>query len=173
MSWEAQQGAPTDSRLQSKRTTTQITTLLLPPPSTTAVVTEWNSDCLGQLVSTLPRSRRTRSASPNQSRSLCSCHHTLVTDSLSAHLYSPISPAMSLSVPVHDRVGEFLLLLETTNGRDKLCRFIQFAAKFAKWKEETSQQRDEKMVQVRVSTKRHTQPLTSQLAATVLCTTAS
>ena len=55
---------------------------------------------------------------------------------------------MSLSVPVHDRVGEFLLLLETTNGRDKLCRFIQFASKFAKWKEETSKQRDEKMVQV-------------------------
>ena len=54
---------------------------------------------------------------------------------------------MSLSLPMHDRVGEFLLLLETTNGRDKVCRFIQFASKFAKWREETSQQRDEKRVQ--------------------------
>jgi hypothetical protein len=58
---------------------------------------------------------------------------------------------MSLSVagPSHDRLGEFLLLLETTNGRDKVCRVVQFAAKYLKWREEVNQpQRDERLVQM-------------------------
>ena len=57
---------------------------------------------------------------------------------------------MSLSVAAasHDRVGEFLLLLETTVGRDKVCRLIQFAAKYLKYKQETEQPRNEQLVQV-------------------------
>ena len=57
--------------------------------------------------------------------------------------------SLSIASPSHDRLGEFLLLLETTNGRDKVCRVVQFAAKYLKWKEEVNQpQRNERLVQM-------------------------
>ena len=55
--------------------------------------------------------------------------------------------SLSVAIPAHDRLGEFLLLLETTNGRDKFCRLLQFGTKYLKWKEETSKQRSEQRVQ--------------------------
>jgi len=48
-------------------------------------------------------------------------------------------------IPAHDRLGEFLLLLETTNGRDKLCRLIQYTSKAMKWRMETTKQSEEKV----------------------------
>ena len=57
--------------------------------------------------------------------------------------------SLSIASPAHDRLGEFLLLLETTNGRDKVCRVVQFAAKYLKWKEEANaKQRNEALVQM-------------------------
>jgi hypothetical protein len=55
--------------------------------------------------------------------------------------------SLSVAIPRHDRLGEFLLLLESTNGRDKFCRFIQFTAKYFKWKEEVSKARNDQRVQ--------------------------
>lgn len=46
---------------------------------------------------------------------------------------------MSL-VPARDHLGEFLLLLETANGRDKLCRLIQYTSKAMKWRAEVDKQ---------------------------------
>ena len=80
---------------------------------------------------------------------------------------------MSVAMASHDRLGEFLLLLESTNGRDKLCRLIQFSAKYLKWKEETSNERDEKRVQVPPPHSRthciHHRVLLSPTAALCLC----
>jgi len=42
---------------------------------------------------------------------------------------------MSL-VPARDHLGEFLLLLDSTNGRDKVCRLMQYGAKAMKWRAE-------------------------------------
>ena len=39
-------------------------------------------------------------------------------------------------VPARDHLGEFLLLLESANGRDKVCRIIQYSAKAMKWRAE-------------------------------------
>jgi len=43
-------------------------------------------------------------------------------------------------VPARDHLGEFLLLLDSTNGRDKLCRFIQYSSKALKWRAEVEKQ---------------------------------
>jgi len=47
-----------------------------------------------------------------------------------------------------DTIGEFLFLLESANGREKLARLLQFSAKYFKWKEEIEKQRNERLVQV-------------------------
>ncbi len=43
---------------------------------------------------------------------------------------------MSAPIP-RDYLTEFVAFLAKTPGRDKLCRTIQYAAKFLKWIEET------------------------------------
>jgi len=48
---------------------------------------------------------------------------------------------MSL-VPARDHLGEFLLLLESTNGRDKLCRLIQYSSKAMKWRAEVEKREE-------------------------------
>jgi len=41
-------------------------------------------------------------------------------------------------VPARDHLGEFLLLLESTNGRDKVARLVQYSAKALKWRAEVN-----------------------------------
>lgn len=43
-------------------------------------------------------------------------------------------------VATRDPLGEFLLLLDSTNGRDKVCRLVQYSAKAMKWRAETEKQ---------------------------------
>ncbi len=50
-------------------------------------------------------------------------------------------------IPARDHLGEFLLLLESTNGRDKLCRLIQYSSKALKWRAEV----EKKEEQIKVS----------------------
>jgi hypothetical protein len=54
----------------------------------------------------------------------------------------PSSLHMSL-VPARDHLGEFLLLLESTNGRDKLCRLVQYSSKFIKWRGEVEKKEEQ------------------------------
>lgn len=44
---------------------------------------------------------------------------------------------MSL-VPARDHLGEFLLLLDSTAGRDKVGRLLQYGSKAAKWRAEST-----------------------------------
>lgn len=39
-------------------------------------------------------------------------------------------------VPARDHMGEWLLLLDSTNGRDKFARLLQYSSKFLKWRAE-------------------------------------
>jgi hypothetical protein len=43
-------------------------------------------------------------------------------------------------VPARDHLGEFLLLLDSTNGRDKVARLVQYSAKALKWRAEVTKQ---------------------------------
>jgi len=47
-----------------------------------------------------------------------------------------------------DTVGELLLLLESSGGREKLARLVQFSSKYLKWKEETEKARNQKSIQM-------------------------
>lgn len=51
---------------------------------------------------------------------------------------------MSL-IPARDHLGEFLLLLESANGRDKFCRLVQYSAKAMKWRAEETKQPEEQI----------------------------
>ena len=62
---------------------------------------------------------------------------------------------MSL-VPARDHLGEFLLLLESTNGRDKLCRLMQYSSKFLKWRAEV--EKNEEQTKVKGTMHTHNTP---------------
>jgi peroxin-11B len=54
----------------------------------------------------------------------------------------------SVALVEHDRVGEFLRLLESTAGRDRVTRLMQYTAKYLKWQEEINKNRSEEYVEI-------------------------
>jgi len=61
----------------------------------------------------------------------------------------PAKPAGgAVAVKSRDTIGEFVTLLDTTNGRDKVCRLIQFTAKILKYHAEIQQQPNQKLIDI-------------------------
>jgi hypothetical protein len=48
----------------------------------------------------------------------------------------------------HDRIGELLKFLESTVGRDRLARILQYFTKYLKWREETKEKPVQKRIEV-------------------------